>query len=122
MNKKGLGHIRKILAYLMLVLVIGITVNNVVYLHSHILSDQTVITHAHPFDKSADNTPFKTHHHSNFEYTLTQGFGFFLIGAVLSITCYSVIKRVQYYQFKARLFKSAPDKSFLRGPPSMVIA
>jgi hypothetical protein len=35
------------------------------FLHTHKLNDGTIIVHAHPFNKSADSKPFKTHHHSN---------------------------------------------------------
>ncbi len=39
-----------------------------VFLHTHKLSDGTIIVHAHPYNKSTDSKPFKTHHHTNTEY------------------------------------------------------
>jgi hypothetical protein len=41
--------------------------NSVIFTHSHKLADGSVVTHAHPFDSSDDNAPFKTHHHSKTE-------------------------------------------------------
>jgi len=40
--------------------------NTAVFIHSHRLADGTIITHAHPFQKSKEsNQPYKTHHHNN---------------------------------------------------------
>jgi len=38
--------------------------NNSIYYHSHKLQNGTVIAHAHPFNKTQDSAPFKTHKHS----------------------------------------------------------
>jgi len=112
------SHIRKGIAILLLSLVTAITINNAVFLHSHVVGHNIIITHAHPFDKSADNLPFKTHKHTNFEYTITQGFGIFLLSSVLALTFFTIVKKVQYYQFKERLFKIIPIEPSQRGPPA----
>lgn len=44
-----------------------LTVNKAVYLHTHKLSDGTLIEHAHPFDKNGDSQPYKSHQHTNAE-------------------------------------------------------
>ncbi len=44
-------------------------VNYAFYTHRHILVDGTVITHAHPYNKS-DSKPFKSHQHSKTELVL----------------------------------------------------
>lgn len=112
------AHIRKGIAILLLCLVTAITINNSVYLHSHIIDNNTVITHAHPFSKSADNLPFKTHTHTNFDYTITQGFGIFLLSSILALTYFTIVRKVQFYQFTERLNKIVPVKPTQRGPPS----
>lgn len=38
------------------------------YLHSHKLQDGKIISHAHPYSRSTDNTPYKHHSHSKAEY------------------------------------------------------
>ncbi|NPA36725.1 MAG: hypothetical protein GXO47_07740 [Chlorobi bacterium] len=40
-------------------------VDKALFLHTHKLDDGTIIAHAHPFNKSEDSKPFKTHHHSD---------------------------------------------------------
>jgi len=53
--------------------IIGMYVmNKVVFLHSHKLSDGTVIEHAHPYNKSSDSKPFKSHHHTKGEFLFFQ--------------------------------------------------
>ena len=48
--------------------IIGLlTINNVMFLHSHKLTKGNIITHAHPYNKSDDPAPFKSHHHSKKE-------------------------------------------------------
>lgn len=117
------GHIKRLLAVLLLCLVTAITINNVIYLHSHIVDENgTVVVHAHPFEKSADNLPFKKHSHTNFEYTITQGFGIFLLSSVVALTFITIVQKVQYYHFKEKLFKLAPEKTSLRGPPTLSLA
>ena len=41
--------------------------NRTVYFHSHKLENGQIISHAHPYNKSSDSTPFKKHHHSDNE-------------------------------------------------------
>lgn len=115
-------HIRKGLAIMLLCLVTVITINNTVYMHSHIIDKNTIVTHSHPFSKSADNLPFKTHKHTDFEYTITQGFGIFLLSSVLALNLFTNVRKAQFYQYKERLFKIVPIKPSQRGPPSFSIA
>lgn len=74
---------RKSLALLLLGFVLLLVVNRTVYTHSHILSDGTVLTHAHPYDTDADGNPFKSHQHNSIELLIFSTFNF--IGAILFI-------------------------------------
>ncbi|MGD2034277.1 MAG: hypothetical protein PVF73_04420 [Bacteroidales bacterium] len=42
-------------------------VNKSFYTHSHLLENGNIITHAHPYNRSSDDHPFKSHHHSRSE-------------------------------------------------------
>lgn len=48
--------------------------NKSVYLHSHILPDGRLVAHSHPYDKSADDQPFKSHHHKQTEFVILELF------------------------------------------------
>lgn len=53
-----------------------------VFLHAHILSDGTIISHTHPFDKSSDQLPFKTHHHRQCDYiVIEQSNGYYILNS-----------------------------------------
>jgi hypothetical protein len=47
-----------------------IWLNNIMFLHMHVLSDKTVIIHAHPFSKSDKNKP--DHSHTEQEFFLLE--------------------------------------------------
>lgn len=56
-----------LLKYTTLLLVAVITLlclNQSANIHSHRLSDGTIITHAHPYNKTSDSAPLKSHHHN----------------------------------------------------------
>lgn len=52
---------------LLIVLMTLLVVNNALFTHMHRFTDGTVIIHAHPYNKTADKKPFKTHHHTQKE-------------------------------------------------------
>ncbi len=123
-NVKGANatYTRKGLAILLLSLIIAISINNSVYLHSHIIDESgTIITHAHPFEKSADDLPFKKHSHTSSEYTITNGFENFLVSNIVTLNFITTIKKIQFYQFKEKIFKLSPKKTHLRGPPAFIL-
>jgi hypothetical protein len=89
------------------------------FVHSHRLSDGSVVTHAHPFKAQSDeNEPFKTHEHSKFEVTLLDNLNQYLITSL-------VVVAVILSQFIAKLradytFVVRPIVVFhpaLRAPP-----
>lgn len=67
----------KFIAICLALLVYGSTlVNHMVYYHSHITSNGKLISHAHPYNKSQDKSPIKSHHHSTIDLLLLFGDGF----------------------------------------------
>lgn len=46
--------------------------NRMLFIHSHKLADGTVVTHAHPYNKSDDSSPFKSHNHTRAELLFTE--------------------------------------------------
>jgi len=63
--KRGWKHIGSRLVTLLLVSLIAmLTFNQSMNIHTHVLADGTIITHAHPYNKSNDSAPVKNHHHT----------------------------------------------------------
>ncbi len=67
---KGLQRdiLKNILVGVMMSIMAMLIVNQVLYVHTHILPDGEVITHSHPFSRSGGNGSNPGHHHCNCEY------------------------------------------------------
>ncbi len=87
--------------------IIGLlTINNVLFLHSHQFDNGKIVTHAHPYNKSNDSAPIKSHHHSKTELIFLENLqllfiftfiSFFVLDVAKKKTCF-VINRVFYTQ------------------------
>lgn len=53
-------------------------VTKTVYPHIHKLPDGTLVTHAHPYNKSSDSKPIKSHSHASSELILLQNLDFII--------------------------------------------
>jgi len=74
------------LVTLLMIGIMGILiVNKTVFLHVHKLDDGTIIFHAHPFDKSKDSKPYKSHHHSKTGFLFFQNLNILFLIAFLTI-------------------------------------
>ncbi|MDP3913072.1 MAG: hypothetical protein Q8R96_04965 [Bacteroidota bacterium] len=61
---------KKQIAYLILGLMGLLIINKAVFLHSHVLANGTVISHAHPYQSTDDSKPFQSHHHTKAAFFL----------------------------------------------------
>lgn len=57
----------KSVVFLLVGLMSILVVNKALFTHMHRLADGTVVIHAHPYNKTADKKPFKTHNHTQKE-------------------------------------------------------
>ncbi|RNC66194.1 hypothetical protein [Proteiniphilum sp. X52] len=104
----------------LLIAVLGLFIlNNAVFLHAHRLSDGQVILHAHPYKKSQDPAPVKTHHHTAAElFVLAQlQFLFFVLVTLTATLLRMGCKRVFSYLYPSLHLKCF-EKSRGRSPPS----
>ena len=74
-------------------------VNKAIFLHVHKLNDGTVIVHAHPFDKSNDSKPYKSHHHSNAEFFFFQNIEILFLVAFLTFAFFAIFKKEKFSSF-----------------------
>lgn len=88
--------LKKSIAFLMLAIVMMLTVNKVLYIHTHQLSDGTIVVHSHPYNKTDDNQPIKSHHHNKLEFVFLQNieilFGFFFLAL-----CFHLILKTELF-------------------------
>ena len=105
----------------LLIAVLGLFIlNNAVFLHAHRLPDGQVILHAHPYKKSQDPAPVKTHHHTAAElFVLDQLQFLFFVLVTLSAT----LLRLGYKRVFSYIYPSLHLKSFAksrgRSPPTL---
>lgn len=66
-----------------------IALNNALFIHRHILPNGDIVTHAHPYKKSGDTAPFKTHTHTTSELFLLAGLSKLLV--IFSIAVATVL-------------------------------
>lgn len=64
-RKKTIYHL---IAFLLIGVIGMLIYNQGVFLHTHKLNDGGVVIHAHPYNKSEDTAPFKSHHHTKAEW------------------------------------------------------
>ncbi len=75
---------KKQIVYLIIGLMGLMIINKAVFLHSHVLDDGTIVTHAHPSAGSEDSQPFKTHHHTKAAFFFYDNLDLLFLSAVLS--------------------------------------
>ncbi len=93
---------KKILAYLSILLMGIMIANQAIYFHSHVLIDGQIISHAHPFNKTEKSKENPTGHtHTNIEILVLAQLTIFFL---LTITAFLVLLKV--VQFLNRIEKT----------------
>ncbi len=93
-------------------------VNNSIFFHTHKLADGTLITHAHPYNKSNDTEPIKSHHHTKLEFIVIQNLGMIFHFVVLVFVLIIPKKKktfIPYFTLKYLFYLSSFHKG--RAPP-----
>ncbi len=105
-----------------MIVVLGLFIlNNAVFLHAHRLPDGQVILHAHPYKKSQDAAPIKTHHHTTAQlYTLGQLQFLFFVLTTLFITIFRIANKRVFSYIYPSLHLKYYAKSRGRSPPSLL--
>lgn len=109
---------RKIVALLMLSVVCILLANKIIFTHSHRTIDGIIITHYHPFNKSNDTEPFKSHHHSNAEFYVLENLKIFLPSVIFYFAFITLFISVDYIFYKP-VFHTQEDIKLpsYRAPP-----
>lgn len=112
--------LRSISLILSLAIAFQIT-SNAIYKHTHILNDGSIVTHAHPYDRSTDNKPFKKHTHTSPEISFLNELetlsGPLFTG--ITILCFSSNLKLPVFQ---AVFILSTFRAYLpgRSPPATV--
>jgi len=83
----------KSVAVFIVMLMIMLIVNKALFLHTHTLSDGTVVEHSHPFNKPKDSEPVKSHHHSDSVFAFFQELDSIFIVAFFNLALLLILNR-----------------------------
>lgn len=97
--RSRLNSIARTIAAWALILSMGLLIaNKAVFFHVHKMVDGSLVTHAHPFDRSSDPSPYKTHQHNAVDWLLLAAFdNIIAVGAmcfVFIILLLVIIRRI----------------------------
>ncbi len=108
----------KAFTYLMIGIMGFIISNKAFFMHMHKMTNGSIIVHAHPFDKSSDTAPFKTHQHTKAGFLFFQNAGLFLLTVLFT---YKVIRLIESIKPIPALLTNYPALCYVpdkgRAPP-----
>ena len=113
---------KKLITLFMIGLIGMLIVNKIVFTHIHKLNDGTIVEHAHPYNKSDDSAPFKTHHHSNAEFLFFQNLNIlFLIAFITLCMTFSVKRKRNSFHLILEYTLSYIHLQKERAPPYIIL-
>ncbi len=108
----------KVFSFAVIALMGLLITNNGVFTHSHKLEDGSVVIHAHPYDKSKDSQPYKSHHHTKAAFVFLKNLNLLFFSLFLVITSIFIIKIKQLYVDREKIyFRLFSRSNFSRAPP-----
>lgn len=110
---------KRIVAFLLIFISLGLILNQSLFLHSHILYGGSFIQHAHPYDKSQNtNDRGETHHHSNIEIVLFENLSIFFIFFLGLLGVFLLLlKNISSQPVYLRIHTTGNMGFFNKGPP-----
>lgn len=75
----------------MLFMILGsLLLNQALYTHTHVLPDGSIVSHAHPFNKSQESQGGSSHQHSTLEFFLLQNLQILFLISMISAFLFSL--------------------------------
>jgi hypothetical protein len=89
-------------------------------MHTHLLPDGSIVTHAHPFDRSGESESGESHQHSNLEFVLFQHLEILFFFAMISVGLKKISTGIKKFNFIPALhFSTIIFAKPGRAPPRM---
>lgn len=77
---------RKAVALFLVAVFAMLAFNQSAYIHSHKLVDGSVVSHAHPYNKTSDSEPIKSHHHTLADFLTLENLSLLFLTIILVIS------------------------------------
>lgn len=111
----------KLVSYLLIVMMGIFIVNNALFMHVHKMDDGRIVVHAHPYDKSDDSQPYKSHQHTTKELLFLDNVKlFFVFIFLLFILLYLVKKSRSSFLFITSFTQPYKFLFTSRAPPILL--
>lgn len=91
------NKILSLLASFLLIVFVFQIFNKSLNLHTHKFANGQIVIHAHPYDKTNDSKPYKSHHHSLFEIVLLESLNLLFPIIVTSLLLIVSAFKVNYF-------------------------
>lgn len=89
----------KFVAYLMIGLMAMLIANKVMFTHLHKNAEGTILIHAHPYDKTNDSGPFKSHNHTQAEFLFFENLGILFLAVIMILVLHKFPSKAKYLVF-----------------------
>jgi len=121
--KRALVKVQMLLVVAVLIATLGaVQVNRMVNTHYHLDDSGRLVTHSHPYDKSDDTGPFKTHGHGKCDLSTPVGSIDMTILSVLTFFFQPPAETIVYYSFSLPVWGEEGQHLFRgRAPPSITV-
>lgn len=118
MNSAIKNIITKITSFALIAFMGLLLANKGIYTHTHKLINGYVYTHAHPYNKTTDAQPYKTHHHTKAQISFFNSLNILFFSAFFVAISIPVIKNKQaLFEIKKRYLQLFIYSNFGRAPP-----
>ena len=88
--------------------------NKALYMHTHKMADGSIIVHAHPYNKSDDPKPFKSHQHTKAEFLFLENLESLFLLTFLIFSLIGFKKKIQHSFY--RIINFTPVCNLLYNP------
>lgn len=90
----------RLVAFIMIGMIGMLIANKAIFLHSHRLSNGTVIEHAHPYNKTNDSEPYKSHQHTKAELLFFQNLGILFLLVIVTFALLNLVRKAKKTFFR----------------------
>ncbi len=80
-----LHRVKKKISFLIIGLMGLMIINKVIFLHSHVMKDGTVVTHAHPYKSASDSKPLNSHQHTKAAFCFFDHFQLLFLSTLFTL-------------------------------------
>ena len=91
-------------AIFMISIISLLIVNNILFIHTHKFNNGSIIIHSHPYNKTDDPEPVKSHHHSKAELLFLESLAVYFFPVLFFLVSYNLAQKVKCIIFRKNIY------------------